>query len=307
MFFVRCIIVQASNTYTFPDHVLKPDINVTHSKGRCIWYGGCVTNPNGPDTMFNCFYNGPPINLTKNTTLYKLVGLTCPQFLERGQICCDEVQLKLLANQIKLWKGLAGHCPACYKNFVDHFCSLTCHPDQSEWMDPTPFLRHGPADNGTMVWYVTAVEIYVTHNYADRLYRSCKDVRYPYSTSKIVEVQCEMCTATKWINRQPLYGTPMSVVYVPPPGLNVKVKDYGFLQCNTSDSKYHCDVLDCSTSQQTHSNYSREIKLFITAKNLSYSTFHPVVEINPIVLWTFGPVFALNVLEEVSVYITYKG
>lgn len=51
--------------------------------------------------------------------------------------CCDAKQVQALDKNIKLAHQFLKHCPSCMDNFAEHFCSFTCRPDQSLFMNIT--------------------------------------------------------------------------------------------------------------------------------------------------------------------------
>ena len=235
-------------------HSQKPEIQ--HGDDMCIWQGECDPSLQVQDGHYNCFYNGPPTDLFKekdnHTELYKLIQETCPMYLQpgKGKVCCDKAQMVTLSTQTKLPRQLFARCPACYRNFLDHFCKTTCDPDMSAFMDVQPaFLL-----NDTGKWYIQQVEIYLSEEYVEELYDSCKDVQYPQASTKVVDIMCgsAVCSAHKWLT---YLGTPNLNHFAPflmnyhfgpkVPEPNMTALSYDFRPCNSSDSDYTCSCSDC--------------------------------------------------------------
>ena len=314
-------------------HAQKPEIH--HGDDVCIWQGECDPSLQVQDGHYNCFYNGPPIDLFKekdnHTELYHLIQETCPMYLQpgKGKVCCDKAQMVTLSTQTKLPRQLFARCPACYRNFLDHFCKTTCDPDMSTFMDVQPDYLLYDTDIGK--WYITQLEIYVSEEYAEELYDSCKDVRYPQASTKVVYIMCGSvsCDPHKWLN---YLGNPGLNHYAPfvtnyhfgpkVPEPNMTALSFDFIPCNSSDSDYTCNHLDCGANcseieagqlwpptggetlfKELSDPLPRKEVLFITAPYEKNFTVIPIGVVGG--KWSFGPVFNLEVLEEVSSRCTY--
>lgn len=225
-----------------------PEPKVDHSPGRCIWYGQCAPGTYG---TLNCYYNGAPKSIGNQSKAFvDLLTKTCPNLVKENRgVCCDMKQLNTLATQIKVAQELFVRCPACLRNFVDHFCLTTCDPDGAAWMNPT--LGH--YNNITKQWSVDSVDIYITLDYAEDLYDSCKNVQQTQASTKVVDVMCGTteCNATKWLSYlgDPVANHespfPMNYYYYGIKSENVTAKTYEYMTCNTSDPEYQCSCSDC--------------------------------------------------------------
>ena len=165
-------------------------------------------------------------------------------------MCCNEKQLNTLATQIKYPQQLFSRCPACLKNFIDHFCLTTCDPDQATWMNATSMTY----DEDLKKWSITDVELFVSSDYGDNLYDSCKNVQYPQASTRVVDIMCGTteCDATKWLA---YLGNPTANGESPFPmeynytdanfGNGIVPKSYDFLECNTTEKNYQCSCSDC--------------------------------------------------------------
>lgn len=48
--------------------------------------------------------------------------------------CCDVEQLKTMEENLALPDQLLQRCPACYSNFLNQICQMTCSPKQSQFL-----------------------------------------------------------------------------------------------------------------------------------------------------------------------------
>lgn len=90
--------------------------------------------------------------------------------MNRGSVCCSETQFNLMKSRFTSASQIIGSCTACWRNFVNFFCTFTCSPDQSLFVDP---LVLDPFFNS-----VDSASVYVNESLSNGLYDSCKDVKY---------------------------------------------------------------------------------------------------------------------------------
>lgn len=68
--------------------------------------------------------------------------------------------------------NFASRCPSCMSNLVQSICQLTCSPHQSTFME----MKKSKKDPQTNATYITEVNYYITQQYMDKTYNSCKQV-----------------------------------------------------------------------------------------------------------------------------------
>ena len=145
-----------------------------------MWYGECAISKFTRKPL-NCFYNGKAKNITNEKSrdiLYKI----CPELVERDRrVCCDYKQIVTLEKGLQSAEQMMARCPACWKNFRQLYCQMTCGPDNSLYINPTSFF------NKTAIY---SIEYYVDRSFRDGLYNSCKDVIFPSSNQKIMNFLC---------------------------------------------------------------------------------------------------------------------
>ena len=301
------------------DHYLTPcNLTITREPGRCLWYKQCMEyDVYVPGAMLNCFDNNPAREVADlGENFRRLLKEVCPQMLERGRVCCDTDMLITLRSQMQYPRQLFSRCPACLKNFVDHFCLTTCDPDQSLYFNPTSCLT-GRDSRGEWFVAVADVTVYVNEQYAEDLFNSCKNVKYPQEDSDVIDVMCggsDECNSHLWLqylgDPTQNHNSPFVIKYkfVPsgskPPLPGVKPKKQDVIHCNTSDTAYHCGYTDCHTPKNcsipphTPKQLPHSVMLNFTAVYTdTYATFAPVGVYG--VNWTFGPVLTNSVLYEV--------
>ena len=208
-------------------------------------------------SQLNCYNNSmaiPVDSLGKNFS--DLLQETCPKIWNKSRVCCDHNQLHALSSQIDIPRQLFNRCPACLRNFIDHFCYTTCDPDQSMYFNPT-VCREGKDKNNNSFVAVANVDIYLSEDYAHRLYNSCSEVQDPQASSKVVDVMCggvDKCTAKDWLKflGDPVqnHNSPFPMVYniVPSTSPDWASPKYAkFIPCNTTNTDYRCSCADCGT------------------------------------------------------------
>ena len=224
-------------------------------KGYCSWYGQAnIINPL-TQKLYNHYYNGPAKDVQNGTEFFNLLNETCPWLItEKTKACCDLPQLRYLQNQTAIVANLVQRCPACYRNFMRLFCTTTCSPDISTFIDVidrttnTSFVVK-PQE------YLSQVNVYVTNNFASRLYNSCKDVEYPEQSGKVMSLMCGTndCNGTYWLRflGDPSldYGqAPFLMKYIftdRPPVVNMTSLNLTLLGCDDTNSNYTCSCTDC--------------------------------------------------------------
>ena len=146
----------------------------------------------------NCVYNGPA-KISTDPEVLRILKSTCPDFVHSNQTmeyslaCCDILQLRTLSTQLQAARNLLQRCPGCLKNFINLWCQFTCSPNQSMFTSIT--------DYGTGISYIA--DYYITNDFADGLFNSCRHVNFPGSNGKVLDLMCgttaDKCTPSKWL------------------------------------------------------------------------------------------------------------
>lgn len=167
--------------------------------GYCVMYG---QTPDGSGRTNP--YNGPAKNVTDDA--YKILADVCPYLAhgkENTKTCCDIAQLETLQKNLKTAASLFSRCPSCSKNFFNMWCEFTCSPDQSKFLN----------------YMIYMVNYYVTDEFSNSLYSSCKDVTFPGNNGKVMDLMCGVsakdCTADKFLKfvGQPGNGAPFPIIF----------------------------------------------------------------------------------------------
>ena len=204
----------------------------------------------------NCFDNGPARNVSSLGDKFgKLLKDLCPKIYNGGTACCDYSMINVLTTQIKYPQQLFSRCPACLRNFIDHFCATTCDPNQSLWMDPTQCVN--VTKEGKDMKAIYNIDLHVTSEYAAGLYNSCSSVQYPQASNRVVDIMCggtDTCNSTLWLD---YLGDPsqngnapftMKYKFGAYKGTDgIKPRSYDFVPCNTNDTSLRCSCADCGT------------------------------------------------------------
>uniref|UniRef100_A0A673HJC5 NPC1 like intracellular cholesterol transporter 1 n=1 Tax=Sinocyclocheilus rhinocerous TaxID=307959 RepID=A0A673HJC5_9TELE len=170
--------------------LLKVLASAQHEPGYCSFYEDCGLNPAVEGALIPprvpCKDYRKAVNVTGDH--YELLKSVCPM-LAHGEgetlACCSIRQLTALQSSLTLSKAVLIRCPSCADNFAHIHCATTCSPNQ------------------TVVGY----EAYISTNFSDASFRSCKNVRIPATGGYAIATMCgrygsTLCTPQRWLDFQ---------------------------------------------------------------------------------------------------------
>ncbi|KAK7414623.1 niemann-Pick type C-related protein 1 [Neonectria punicea] len=213
-----------------------------HEAGRCAFRGTC-----GKQSFFGkelpCVDNGvaeDPDEEFRN----ELVDL-CGEKWRTGPVCCTLDQVQSLKSQLGTPSTILGSCPACKENFFNMFCTFTCSPDQSLFINVTDSAAKGDKH------LVTELDQLISEEYGSGFYDSCKEVKFGGANSKAMDFigggAKNYTEMLKFLgDKKPLVGSPFQInyptEYTEPQmhPLDMKPK-----KCNDEDPDYRCVCVDC--------------------------------------------------------------
>uniref|UniRef100_A0A0D6QVW6 SSD domain-containing protein n=1 Tax=Araucaria cunninghamii TaxID=56994 RepID=A0A0D6QVW6_ARACU len=214
-----------------------------HSKGYCAMYDICGKRADGK--VLNCPYSVPAVKPSELLSL-KIQSL-CPTIT--GNICCTADQFDILRGQVQQAIPFLVGCPACLRNFLNLFCELSCSPDQSLFINVTSTSQES---NTTTV---DGIAFYVTDTFGEKLYNSCKDVKFGSMNTRAIDfVGGGARDYEEWfafIGRQAgLYepGSPYSIHYrtTVPASSPMKPMNISVVPCG--DASLGCSCGDCPSA-----------------------------------------------------------
>jgi Niemann-Pick C1 protein len=141
-------------------------------------------------------------------------------------------------------KQIISSCPACKENFFNMFCTFTCSPDQSLFLNVTKTQEK----NGKQM--VTELDQLISKEYGTGFYDSCKDVKFGPSNSKAMDFigggAKNYSELLKFLGDEKAIGSPFQINFPkeydePKMGpLDMKPK-----RCNDEDPNFRCACVDC--------------------------------------------------------------
>ncbi|KAH3710433.1 hypothetical protein DPMN_069915 [Dreissena polymorpha] len=181
-----------------------------HSHGHCVWYGQCGPGFNGG--RLNCPATGSKVNPHKLTDQKALQILRdyCPEIYNGNDntlTCCSPEQVYTFRESISVPMNILSTCPACYRNFLNQICQLTCSPHQSKfiWANMSGEYPQGASENPGPKGIPHVVYL-MSNTFANSVYDSCKDVELPGAImpgTKSMEIFCgrpaSMCDTQTWL------------------------------------------------------------------------------------------------------------
>ncbi|XP_031382221.1 NPC intracellular cholesterol transporter 1 [Punica granatum] len=146
-----------------------------HSRDYCAMYDICGERSDGK--VLNCPYSFPAVE--PDELLSAKIQSLCPTIT--GNVCCTEAQFDTLRAQVQQAIPFLVGCPACLRNFLNLFCELSCSPNQSLFINVTAVAE--VKSNVT----VDAIDFFVTEEFGEGLYNSCKDVKFGTMNTRALE------------------------------------------------------------------------------------------------------------------------
>ena len=218
---------------------------VKHERGRCAIRGTC-----GKQSLFGKELPCPDNDLAKKPAdelREQLVNL-CGSKWNDTDVCCDESQVDALKSNLDLAGGLIASCPACKDNFFNLFCTFTCSPDQSLFVNVT---GNGTSTSGKQV--VTELDNLWSTEYQSGFFDSCKEVKNGASGGKVMGLigggAKNYTEFLKFLgDKKPFLGSPFQINFLeearyPEQGaLPLEITPHA---CNDSDPAFRCSCVDC--------------------------------------------------------------
>ncbi|KAK9332201.1 sterol-sensing domain of SREBP cleavage-activation-domain-containing protein [Lipomyces starkeyi] len=219
-------------------------ITEIHEAGTCAIYKNC-----GKKSFFGaqlpCPYNGAAVT-PDDSTRAKLVDICGPSWAS-SKVCCDGDQLENLQLNLKKAENLISSCPACQANFVEFFCSFTCSPNQSQFINVTGL---GRATSGNDI--VAELDYYVQPETASDFFDSCKDIKFSATNGYVMDLigggATEFRGFLKFLgDEKPLLGgSPFQINFPWDETPNELTRlGYSAKSCSDSDERYRCACVDC--------------------------------------------------------------
>ena len=166
-----------------------------------------------------------------------------PDFAE-GPTCCGKEEILSLDNNFGRVEGLIAACPACRNNFRSLFCSFTCSPNQSSFINITSTQR-----SSTKQIAVASVDFFLSPEQGQAFYDSCKDVQLGSANLFAMDVigngAKNYTSFLKYLGDEQPAGSPFQINFplTTPPEytpLNTPQK-----RCSDPDLLSRCSCIDC--------------------------------------------------------------
>ncbi|TVY16737.1 Niemann-Pick type C-related protein 1 [Lachnellula arida] len=212
-----------------------------HEAGRCAIRGDCGTLFSRLPCVDNGLAKDPEDDVRE-----KLMGICGPKW-KTGPLCCEEKQLDTLSDNLKKANAFISSCPACKENFYNLFCTFTCSPDQSLFINVTQAEASGDKKR------VTELDHLVSNSYGSGFYDSCKDVKYgPTNGNAMSLIGGGAKNYTDFLKflgkKDPFFGSPFQINFprpeeYPEPGSGAS--EMTPKKCNDEDENFRCACVDC--------------------------------------------------------------
>lgn len=230
-----------------------------HEAGRCALRGNCgKSNFLSPELpcVDNRLAEEPADDVRK-----QLVEICGPKW-DAGPVCCAgeqvcrppmsyahilmDLKLDALSENLKKANPLISSCPACKENFYNLFCTFTCSPDQSLFINITKANKAGEK------YRVDELDQLISDEYGSGFYDSCKDVKFGATNSNAMAFiggGAKNYTAfLGFLGKKSLLGSPFQINFPRPseyPEEGSRALDMLPKKCNDEDENFRCACIDC--------------------------------------------------------------
>ncbi|KAI5247724.1 multidrug efflux transporter AcrB transmembrane domain-containing protein [Aureobasidium subglaciale] len=217
-----------------------------HEAGRCAIRGHC-----GKQGFFGSDLPCPDNGLAEqpNADTRRTLMSICGEKWAEGPICCTDEQLGALSSNLKRAESIIGACPACKDNFFNLFCTFTCSPDQSLFVNVT-----NTAPKGDKL-LVTELDQLISEDYGGAFYNSCKDVKFGATGGKAMDLigggAKNYTQFLKFLGDKKPFGSPFQINFPVPSEADFPGMEPGSDKahpCNSTDERYKCACVDCAAS-----------------------------------------------------------
>ena len=220
-----------------------------HEAGRCAIRGHCgkqgLVWPELP-CPDNELAETPDDGVRK-----KLVNI-CGEGWSDSKVCCKEEQLDALSTNLNRAASIIGACPACQANFFNLFCTFTCSPDQSLFVNVS---KTEPKNDKLLV---TELDNIWSDQYGKGFYDSCKDVKFGVTGGKAMDLigggAKNFTDFLRFLGKKQFGGSPFQMNFPRPD--KSKLPDIvpaggRAIACNDTSENYRCSCVDCPASCPT--------------------------------------------------------
>lgn len=104
-------------------------------------------------------------------------GVCGSDFAQLDTACCTTDQVTALAMNLAQAEPLIATCPACRNNFRRFYCSFTCSPHQSTFVDVTG-TQKAKDEDGKEHDAVASLDFYVDPKFGQGFFDSCREVKF---------------------------------------------------------------------------------------------------------------------------------
>uniref|UniRef100_A0ACD5V3Y1 Uncharacterized protein n=1 Tax=Avena sativa TaxID=4498 RepID=A0ACD5V3Y1_AVESA len=225
---------------------------VVPAEGYCSMYGICAHRSDGK--VLNCANSTKAV---KPDTLFSTrIQSLCPTIT--GDVCCTVDQFDTLHQQVQQAIPFLVGCPACLRNFLNLFCEMSCSPNQSLFVNVTSVKQ---VNNSTTV---DGIDYYITSNYGEELYNSCKEVKFGTLNTRAMDFLGGGAKTYKdWLAfmgrqanpNEP--GSPYLITYRPDLSDSSGMKPLNATVYSCEDPSLGCSCGDCPSSVCTGSLLSQ--------------------------------------------------
>ncbi|KAF2227491.1 niemann-pick C1 protein precursor [Elsinoe ampelina] len=224
----------------------EPSWTSKHEEGRCAIRGNC-----GKQSFFGSELPCPDNGLaeTPSPEVRKKLVKICGEKWTQGDVCCRGEQLDALESNLKKAEGIISACPACKVNFFDLFCTFTCSPNQSLFVNVTKAEAKGDK------FITTELDHFVSNSNGEKFYDSCKDVKLGATGGRAMTLiggdAKNYTQFLKFLGDKKPFGSPFQINFPRPskeehPG--IRPNKEAPHPCNSKDERYRCACVDCDAS-----------------------------------------------------------